>query len=370
MVGMGFNLGGFVSENNTLKQLPIDVLVPRHNHKFALYEGERLNDMVESVKENGVMTPIIVLQITKELIANLEKELAEGSGELAESIKTAINFYNNNIGNYEILAGHNRYNASKLAKIEFISGIVKTNLTYAEAEMYVVETNLMQRGIENLKISERASAIATRHSALFSEEKRKSIEEELKTLDTNGMVTNKEKSSGKSKLALAGQDYGLSKDTVARLIRINKLTDELKEYVDDSVIAIRPAVQLSYLKISEQNYVNMYMPDKGIDTKTASLLRRLSESGNLTESSIEEILNGTYYDDNSSSDSEEKEKKKKSITIKLDMEFVEKYLSTEWDKKQIEEYVIDCIKLCSDCDEEEFILDIDETEDGEEFRLD
>ena len=119
-----FDLGTMLSAPQTaIQQIPCDQLHPYHNHKFELYSGERLEDMVASIKENGVLSPIIVQPIE---------------------------------GGYEILIGHNRWNASKLAGLPTVPAIVKAGLTEDEAEMYVIESNVMQRGFENLRISEQA----------------------------------------------------------------------------------------------------------------------------------------------------------------------------------------------------------------------
>ena len=101
-----FDLGTMLSAPQTaIQQIPCDQLHPYHNHKFELYSGERLEDMVASIKENGVLSPIIVQPIE---------------------------------GGYEILIGHNRWNASKLAGLPTVPAIVKTGLTEEEAEMYVI----------------------------------------------------------------------------------------------------------------------------------------------------------------------------------------------------------------------------------------
>lgn len=143
-----FDLSAMLStpQQTAVQQIPCDKLHPYHNHKFELYSGERLEDMVASIKENGVLSPIIVQP--------------DGDG-------------------YEILIGHNRWNASKLAGLSTVPSIIKAGLTEDEAEMYVIESNVMQRGFENLRISEQAAAVALRHSEMFSQGKRNDILREL-----------------------------------------------------------------------------------------------------------------------------------------------------------------------------------------------
>ena len=147
-----FDLGAMLSApaQTAVQQIPCDQLHPYHNHKFEMYTGERLDDMVESIKENGVLSPIIVQP--------------DGEG-------------------YEILIGHNRWNASKLAGLPTVPTIIKTGLTEDEAEMFVVESNVMQRGFDNLRISEQAEVIALRHNEMFSQGKRNDILRELAMLE-------------------------------------------------------------------------------------------------------------------------------------------------------------------------------------------
>ena len=105
-----------VSENGIVN-LPVDEIQAFHDHPFHLYEGERLQDMGESIREHGVLNPVIVLK------------LADG---------------------YEMLAGHNRLNAAKIAGMKEIPALVKENLTKDEAYVYVIETNMLQRSFVDL----------------------------------------------------------------------------------------------------------------------------------------------------------------------------------------------------------------------------
>ena len=99
-----------------IQMLPVEKIKPFHEHPFRLYEGERLDDMVESIREHGVLNPVIVWK--------------KKSG-------------------YEMLAGHNRLNAAKIAGLTDIPAIVKTELSEEEAYVYVIETNMIQRSFAN-----------------------------------------------------------------------------------------------------------------------------------------------------------------------------------------------------------------------------
>lgn len=259
-----FNLGAMLSTptalQNAVKQIPCDMLKPYHNHRFELYTGERLEDMVESIKENGVLSPIIVQPCN--------------SG-------------------YEILIGHNRWNASKIAGLPTVPAIVKEGLSEDEAEMYVIESNLMQRGFDNLKISEQAAVIAQRHSEMFSQGKRNDIIRELQMLDGTANLTSRPMGEQLDTDDALSEQYGLSSRNVSRLLRINKLIDELKNLIDNGTLAVRSGVELSFLSEETQLEISELAEDYKIDMKKAKLLRESADNdGNVSNADIIRILDG------------------------------------------------------------------------------
>ena len=297
-----FNFGAMMSQENQIKQIPVDMLVPYHNHKFTLYEGERLDDMVESIRKNGVMTPIIVQPLED--------------------------------GNYEILIGHNRWNASKVAGLECIPAIIKENLTEEEAEIYVVESNLLQRGFGELKISEQAQVLALRYESMFSQGKRNDIISELLALE--GKTEQKQKHNSREEV---GAEYGLSRNTVARLLRVDKLNDGIKEWVDNGELSVRAAVELSYLSDEDQEQLYRTNTDyatggmsRKISEKTAKQLRASADNDGVSDT-MSSILSG-----------DEKENKPSGKSVKLDGEIYERYLSNI-DKKQIASIVENALRM-------------------------
>jgi ParB family chromosome partitioning protein len=261
-----FDLGAMLSIpeqlRNEVKQIPCDMLIPYHNHKFTLYEGERLDDMVESIRTTGVLIPIIVQPV---------------SG-----------------GKYEILIGHNRWNAGRFAGLTAIPAIIKEGLTEEETEMYVIESNLLQRSFSEMKISEQAAVIAMRHSKMFSQGKRNDIIRELEMLGGGTLSQIETKSeSGDSKTAIGGE-YGISRASVARLIRISKLISALQELVDSGEIALNAAVELSYLSEETQELVSKQAADFKIDMKKSKQLRQAADSeGNVDTAAAVRIISGT-----------------------------------------------------------------------------
>lgn len=238
----------------SVQEIPIDLLVPYGKHPFTLYTGERLDDMVQSVKSNGILTPIIVRDAA---------------------------------GKYEILAGHNRTNAAKIAGLTTVPAVVKTDLSDEDAEMYVIETNLMQRGFKDLCTSEQAAVVALRHSKMFDEDKLKAIHDELGAMEAGA-----EKPKADSKLAMVGEEYGLSKNTIARLIRVNKLIsacDKYKIAIDTNRLSVRAACELSYIRsVTALNAIfEKYKEFVVIDIKLAAQLRDIFEGFDGTQEAAE-----------------------------------------------------------------------------------
>ena len=293
-----FNLGAMLSTptalQNAVKQIPCEMLIPYHNHKFELYSGERLDDMVESIKENGVLSPIIV-QPT-------------------------------NNGKYEILIGHNRWNASKIAGLPTVPAIIKEGLSPDETEMYVIESNVMQRGFNNLKISEQAEVIAMRYDKMFSQGKRNDIIRELQLIENPDSA--EESEQPKSSREKVGEEYGLSRNSVARLVRVSKLIGSLKELVDNGTIAIRTAVNLSYLSEQVQSDVADLATDNKIDMKKSEQLKaQADENGDIPHDTLVGIITGITED------------KPKPKSVKISSDTFTKYFEADTKSAEITETI-------------------------------
>lgn len=204
-------------------ELSIKQLTPYHNHCFRLYEGRRLADMVESIKEHGVLIPVVVLRI--------------------------------DAAHYEILSGHNRTHAAELAGLEAIPAVVKEGLTEGEALAYVVETNLMQRSFSEMLPSEQAVALKVRYDALSCQGRRNDILRELKLLETGEDMTSAPLEQKSDTRDTVGEEYGLKHASVARLLRLNYLIDEFKELVDNKSLALRVADDVSFLTEDAQHWL-------------------------------------------------------------------------------------------------------------------
>lgn len=174
---------------NGIQMILIENIKPFHNHPFRMYEGERMEDMVDSIKEHGVLNPVIV------------HKTEDGC---------------------EMLSGHNRWNAAKLAGLTAIPAIVKEVLTEGEAYVYEIETNLMQRSFTDMLPSEKAAVLAERYEKVLSQGKRNDILRELNLLEGNEATFGNSCQKLRNREGL-GEEYGLSSHTVANLLRVNKL---------------------------------------------------------------------------------------------------------------------------------------------------
>ena len=231
-----------------IQELKISMLENYHDHPFTLYTGKRLEDMVESVKENGILNPIIVLK----------KE----------------------DGAYEILSGHNRVNAARLANLKTVPCIVKEHLSEEEAYTYVIETNLMQRSFSDLLPSEKALVLKLKYDKIASQGKRNDLKKEIEKLE-QGIVEKESKDRTDSRKAL-GKEYHLSGASIARYLRLNELSDSWKQEVDNEKIGLTMAVELSYLSKEIQEYLyqkcgELELSLKPSDAKALHLMNKQEE---------------------------------------------------------------------------------------------
>ena len=262
---------------NGIVSIPVEEIHPFHDHPFRLYEGERLEDMVQSIKDHGVLNPVIV------------RKAARG---------------------YEMLAGHNRTNAAKIAGLTEVPAIVKTDLSDEDAYVYVIETNLLQRSFAELLPSEKAAVLVARYEKISSQGKRNDIRQEIEALEeTCGHDVHK---SQKSRDGL-GEEYGMTGRNIARYMRLDRLIPEFKDAVDKGTLAMVAAVDLSYLNVKMQKMIQQVTEAEGkkLKPKQAVELRKMGKD--ITKEGIESVLAG------------KEQKKSQSVSVKLPMELYEKY---------------------------------------------
>ena len=257
---------------NGLQSLPVDRIRPFHDHPFHLYEGERLDDMVESIREHGILNPVIVRK--------------KGKG-------------------YEMLSGHNRQNAAKIAGLSEIPAIVKEDLTDEEAYVYVIETNVIQRSFTDLAPSEKAAVLSARYEKVISQGRRNDILQEIEEIGTCGHDVHKSRSRDG-----IGEEYGMTGRNIARYMRVDKLIRPFKDRLDAGELTLTAAVELSYLPENEQ--VIVAETGSAVNEKAAKAIR--AAAGELTEDKLEAILHPPKASATA-----------KAVSIKIPAEAEEKY---------------------------------------------
>ena len=248
-----------VLEQGDIQNIEIGLMEAYHDHPFTLYTGKRLEDMVESVKENGILNPIIVLK----------KE----------------------DGAYEILSGHNRVNAARQAKLNVIPCIVKENLTDKEAYTYVIETNLMQRSFSDLLPTEKALVLKMRYEKIASQGKKNDLKNEIELLD-KGIIEKEDKIGKADSRKTLGKEYNLSGASIARYLRLNKLSDFWKQDVDNEKIGLTMAVDLSYLSKEIQEYLYQQSKELELTLKPsdAKVLHMMNNEEHLNQEMVRAYL--------------------------------------------------------------------------------
>lgn len=288
-----------------ITEMDFSLMEPFPNHRFKPYEGQQLDDMVDSVRQFGILLPIIL--------------------------------WHTEDGQHLILSGHNRRNAGQLAGLIKGPVIIKENLTHDEAVLIVTETNLRQRSFSDMSHSERAYCLAQHYEALKSQGKRNDLLEEIERLlnphdsdenSTCAQVEHKLKSREKM-----GEEYGLSHAKVARYIRLAGLVSGLLEKVDTGEIAFLAAYDLSFVEdINQQQRIFDLMESDNykVDMKKAELLRSYYETGKLTDTAMVQILSG---------EKTRKPKSNKPQSFKVKPAVISKYFTNEQSQKEIEDTI-------------------------------
>ena len=262
-------------QQEQIQRLALSELHPFKDHPFRVLDDDRMMETVESVKEYGVLVPIIA------------RPMADGG--------------------YEIVSGHRRKRACELAGLNEIPAIVR-DLDDDEAVIIMVDSNLQR---ENILPSERAKAYKMKMEAI----KRQGARTDL----TSPKISAKFRSDDE-----VGQDAGVSGDTIRNYIALTQLVPELQQMVDEKKIGMTPAVEISYLKPEEQQ---MLLTAIDSEQATPSLsqaqrMKKLSQSGELNEDTMLSIM------------MEQKKPEKNDIT--LSGEKLRKYFPRSYTPFQIE----------------------------------
>ena len=270
-----------------VKAIPLEKISDFPDHPFKVRMDEKMMEMIESVREYGVLSPAVVRP----------KE----------------------DGTYEMIAGHRRKLASQMADRSDMPCIVR-DLTDEEATIIMVDSNLQR---EEILPSEKAFAYKMKLDAMKRQGQRTD-------LTSSPMAT---KLKGKRSDKILGEQVGESKDQIRRYIRLTELIKPILDMVDDKKIALRPAVELSYLSQDQQEMLldTMQLQDCTPSHAQAIKMRKFAEEDRLNEDVILSIM------------SEEKGNQKEQFRIPR--ERINKYFSPGASAKQIEDTIIKALEL-------------------------
>ena len=265
-----------------IQKLDIIKLKAFENHPYKVKDDEEMETLVESIKEHGILTPIIVRPLEND--------------------------------EYEIISGHRRLFASKQAGLTEVPAFVY-EMDRDKATIALVDSNLHR---EHLLPSEKAFAYKMKVEAMSRQGERTDLTSSQVGKKLNAYETIAEKS-------------GESRNQIHRYIRLTNLIPKLLEYVDEGKISFTPAVELSYLNDIEQRDLlqAIELNDCTPSLSQAVRMKKLSQVGELDDGKINEIM------------SEEKANQKERIKIPLDR--VQKYFPKSFSNSQIEDAIV---KMC------------------------
>ena len=266
-------------QREQVQQIPIDALHPFTNHPFKVLDDEAMIRTVESIAQYGVLAPLIA------------RPRPDGDG-------------------YEIISGHRRQYAAKLAGLETLPVIVR-QMSDDAAVILMVDSNLQR---EHILPSERAFAYKMKLDAIKNQGARSDL--------TSTQVAQK------LSVEKVGDDAGVSKDTIRRFIRLTNLIPELLDMVDEKRISFNPAVELSYLDESQQRDFLEAMEDtqNAPSLSQAQQLKKMAQQGEFSYEKAFDVMG------------QEKKSEKDTVTIKN--ETLRKYFPRSYTPKQMEEKII------------------------------
>lgn len=229
-----------------IREIPLDQLVPFKDHPFKVIDDESMMDTVQSIREHGILLPLIARPMPD--------------------------------GKYEIVSGHCRSHAGKLAGLETVPVIVR-ELDDDAAVILMVDSNLQR---ENILPSERAFAFKMKLEAMKHQGQRLDL--------TCSQVGNK--LQGKKSSEVLAEQIGQSKNQIFRFIRLTELLPELLDLVDERKFAFNSAVEVSYLNPEEQGWLAETIDSEQStpSLSQAQRLKRFSQDGKLTEDMVLAIM--------------------------------------------------------------------------------
>lgn len=268
-----------------VRVIPINLIDDFPDHPFLVKNDESMEQLVHSIEVNGVLNPVIARKKEDE--------------------------------RYELISGHRRKRACQILGIQLIPIIVR-EMSRDEAVIEMVDSNLQR---EHILPSEKAKAYKMKMDAMKRQGKRTDL--------ISVPVAQKSKTTRE----IVAEQSGESPDQVRRYVRLNELTPELLEFVDEGKIGMRPAVELSYLQEEEMRDLVDYIDTEGTFPSHAQTIRmkELSKEGKLDTDTINEIMN--------------EEKPNQKPRIRIPIEKIEKYFPSGTSEKQMEDTIIKALAM-------------------------
>ena len=268
-------------QREQVQQIPVDALHPFTNHPFKVLDDEAMTRTVESIAQYGVLAPLIA------------RPRPDGDG-------------------YEIISGHRRQYAAKLAGLDTLPVIVR-QMSDDAAVILMVDSNLQR---EHILPSERALAYKMKLDAMRRTSGRPSKE------NVSQIGTQKRSDQ------IMAEELGESRNQIQRFIRLTNLVPELLDMVDEKKIAFNPAVELSYLDESQQRDFLEAMEDtqNAPSLSQAQQLKKMAQQGEFSYEKAFDVMG------------QEKKSEKDTVTIKN--ETLRKYFPRNYTPKQMEEKII------------------------------
>lgn len=258
------------------------------NHPFKVLDDEKMDTLVDSIRENGILNPVIVRP--------------------------------DNSGDYEMISGHRRLHAAGIAGLNKVPAIVK-EMSDDEATIIMVDANVQR---EEILPSERAFSLKMKMDAMRRQGAR---------IDVDGTCCTECDKSGKKTASIVGDQVGLKARQVHKYIRLTELVPEILEFIDQKKITITMGVDLSYLDEQTQKWVYEYYKDNGfLKPVQVEALKNYPNLSNATQQSVISIMNDALP------------KKSNSAKITFSEKKLDKYFPSHFSSKDRENIIIQLLE--------------------------
>jgi len=283
-------LGAPVDKEGTV-EIRIDQIYPFENHPFKVLDDEKMDELVESIKANGVLSPVLVRPDDE--------------------------------GSYEMISGHRRMHAAKLAGLTLIPAIIK-EMTDDEATICMVDANVQR---EEILPSERAFSFKMKMDAMKRQGNRTDLTSGLK--------------DPKLTVEKIGDEAGFKSKQVKRYIRLTELIPELLDYIDEKKVGVNLGYEISFLDKQIQAWVYEYIKDNSfIKPEQITAVRELDAPERLTQSELIRVMNDALP------------KKKQPGGVTISQKKLDKYFSPHVSAMEREHIIIQLLEHWKESQEE------------------